>query len=163
MKNISKCSAEIAQRVVKVSNVLHAAGIRQYLIWNYFLILGSSKGKPEEAWNRRKDTASQRGQNDCRTREEGKESQTESISGHYNWFVFLLGENKTPPLHPTCRQHYCAAVKPESAVCTFDVYFVSKRFPFYRTYSHIYIAPDSRGYPHNIFLVSPRKHIMGTH
>ena len=30
-KHFKMLSAEIAQRVVKVSNVLHAAGIRQYL------------------------------------------------------------------------------------------------------------------------------------
>ena len=25
------------------------------------------------------------------------------------------------------------------------------------------IAPDKRGYPHNIFLLSPRKHVVDTH
>ena len=27
----------------------------------------------------------------------------------------------------------------------------------------IIIAPDKRGYPQNIFRISPRKHIVGTH
>ena len=27
----------------------------------------------------------------------------------------------------------------------------------------IYIIPDKWGYPHNVFLISPQKHVVGTH